>query len=146
MGCHVEIITHCSFGSYNYFLGRHYNDVIMGTMTSQITSLKIVYSVVIQAQIKENINALHHWPLCGELTGVNSPHKGPVTRKMFPFDDVIMIHLYRYVISFHFNLWHIINNIMTVSYVIMCLIALVKYKYVFHIANIMDSIYPVYIY
>ena len=22
---------------------------------------------------------------------VNSPHKGPVTRKMFPFDDVIMI-------------------------------------------------------
>ena len=23
---------------------------------------------------------------------VNSPHKGPVTRKMFPFDDVIMKH------------------------------------------------------
>ena len=23
---------------------------------------------------------------------VNSPHKGPVTRKMFPFDDVIMTH------------------------------------------------------
>ena len=23
---------------------------------------------------------------------VNSPHKGPVTRKMFPFDDVIMMH------------------------------------------------------
>ena len=27
---------------------------------------------------------IHRWP-------VNSPHKGPVTRKMFPFDDVIMI-------------------------------------------------------
>ena len=27
---------------------------------------------------------VHRWP-------VNSPHKGPVTRKMFPFDDVIMI-------------------------------------------------------
>ena len=26
---------------------------------------------------------VHQWP-------VNSPHKGPVTRKMFPFDDVIM--------------------------------------------------------
>ena len=24
---------------------------------------------------------------------VNSPHKGPVTRKMFPFDDVIMTNL-----------------------------------------------------
>ena len=31
----------------------HYNDVIMGTMASQITSLTIVYSTVIQAQIKE---------------------------------------------------------------------------------------------
>ena len=27
---------------------------------------------------------------------VNSPHKGPVTRKMFPFDDVIMIRLWCY--------------------------------------------------
>ena len=26
------------------------------------------------------------------LGPVNSPHKGPVTRKMFPFDDVIMLH------------------------------------------------------
>ena len=34
---------------------------------------------------KKNIKVPRHWPLCG-----NSPHKGPVTRKMFPFDDVIM--------------------------------------------------------
>ena len=38
-----------------------------------------------QAQFKENIKALRHWPLWGEFL-----HKGPVTRKMFPFDDVIM--------------------------------------------------------
>ena len=46
----------------------------------------------IQAQIKENIKAPRHWPLCGEIHRwpVNSPHKWPVTRKMFPFDDVIM--------------------------------------------------------
>ena len=31
---------------------------------------------------------------------VNSPHKGPVTRKMFPFDDVIMIES-AHNISFH---------------------------------------------
>ena len=37
-----------------------------------------------KAQIKENIKApRHRWP-------VNSPHKGQVTRKMFPFDDVIL--------------------------------------------------------
>ena len=47
----------------------------------------------IQTQIKENIKAPRHWPLCGEFTEpVNSPHKGPVTRKMFPFDDVIMFN------------------------------------------------------
>ena len=38
-----------------------------------------------QAQIKQNIKAPLHWPLCG-----NSPHKGSVTRKMFSFYDVIM--------------------------------------------------------
>ena len=43
----------------------------------------------IRAQIKENIKAPRHWPLCG-----NSPHKWPVMRKMFPFDDVIMVHWY----------------------------------------------------
>ena len=29
------------------------------------------------------LRGIHRWP-------VNSPHKGPVTRKMFPFDDVII--------------------------------------------------------
>ena len=31
------------------------------------------------------MRGIHRWP-------VNSPHKGPVTRKMFPFDYVIMSH------------------------------------------------------
>ena len=29
------------------------------------------------------VRGIHRWP-------VNSPHEGPVTQKMFPFDDVIM--------------------------------------------------------
>ena len=32
---------------------------------------------------KLRVRGIHQWP-------VNSPHKGPVTRKLFPFDDVIM--------------------------------------------------------
>ena len=32
-------------------------------------------------------NGIHRWPM-------NSPHKGPVTRKMFPFDDVIMVPVF----------------------------------------------------
>ena len=47
----------------------HYNYVTMSTMASQLTSLKIVHSTVIQAQIRDNINAPRHWPLCVEFTG-----------------------------------------------------------------------------
>ena len=39
---------------------------IMNTMKFQITSLTQPF---IQVQIKENIKALRHWPLCGEFTG-----------------------------------------------------------------------------
>ena len=46
----------------------------------------------VQAQIKENIKAPRYWLLWGESAGDRGefPHKGPVTRKMFSFDDVIM--------------------------------------------------------
>ena len=44
--------------------------------------------------IKQNIKAPRHWPLRRKSTGGfpydEFPHKGPVTRKMFPFDDAIM--------------------------------------------------------
>ena len=43
---------------------------------------------LLRVQIKENIKAPRHWPLCRRP--VNSPHKWPVTWKMLPFDDVIM--------------------------------------------------------
>ena len=47
----------------------HYDDVTMSAIASQITSLTIVYSTVYRAQIKVNIKASRHWPLCGEFTG-----------------------------------------------------------------------------
>ena len=56
-------------GTYNGARPSHYIDVIMGAIASQITSLTSVYSTTIQAQIKENIKASRHWPLCGEFTG-----------------------------------------------------------------------------
>ena len=70
----------------------HYNDVIMSAMASQITSLTIVHSAVYSGEDQRKhqssaslafVRGIHRWP-------VNSPHKGPVTRKMIPFDDVIM--------------------------------------------------------
>ena len=47
----------------------HYDDVIMGSIASPITSLTIFTQAFIQTQIKENIKALRHWPLCDEFTG-----------------------------------------------------------------------------
>ena len=50
-------------------VGIQYSDVIMSMMASPIASLTIVYSTVIQAQIKEKIKSPRHWPLWGEFTG-----------------------------------------------------------------------------
>ena len=70
----------------------HYSDVIMGLMASQITGPTIIYSTVHSGADQRKhqssaslafVRGIHRWP-------VNSPHKGPVTRKMFLFDDAIM--------------------------------------------------------
>ena len=64
----------------------------MGAMACQITSLTIVYSTVYSGTDQRKhqssvslafLRGIHRWL-------VNFPHKWPVTRKMFPLDDVIM--------------------------------------------------------
>ena len=71
---------------------QHYDDVIMASMASQITSLTIVYSTVYsdadQRKLQSSASLVFVWGI--HRGPVNSPHKWPVTRKMFPFDDVIM--------------------------------------------------------
>ena len=65
----------------------------MSKMESQITILTIVYSTIYSSTNQKKhqssaslafVRGIHRGP-------VNSPHKGPVTRKMFPFDDIIMM-------------------------------------------------------
>ena len=64
----------------------------MAAMASHITSITIVYPMVYSGADQRKyqnsasltfVMGIHRWP-------VNSPDKGPVTRKMFPFDDVMM--------------------------------------------------------
>ena len=78
----------------------HYNDVIMGAIASQITSLTIVCSTVYSDADQRKhqssaslafVRGIHRGP-------VNSPHKWPVTRKMFPFDDVIVRCSFRWML------------------------------------------------
>ena len=76
----------------------HYNDVIMGTVASQITSLTSVYSTVYSGTDRRKHQSSASLACVWGNSPVNSPHKWPVTRKMFPFDDVIMsLSLYRLV-------------------------------------------------
>ena len=72
--------------------GYHYSDVMMGALASKISSLAIVYSnIYSDADQRKHqssaslafVQGIHRGP-------ANSPHKWPETRKMFPFDDVIM--------------------------------------------------------
>ena len=64
----------------------------MGAITSQITSLTSVYSTAYSDadQRKHQSSASLAFVHGIHRGSVNSPHKWPVTQKMFPFDDVIM--------------------------------------------------------
>ena len=88
-----------SYASEEFMIKRiwpltHYSDVIMSVMASQITNVSIVCSTVCSStdQWKQEsyaslafVSGIHHrWP-------IYFPHKGPVIRKIFPFDNVIMI-------------------------------------------------------
>ena len=77
------------------------------TIASQITSLTIVYSTVYSDADQRKhqssaslafVRGIHRWP-------VNSPQKWPVTRKMFPFDDVIMLPNSFYLMTEHIMSW-----------------------------------------
>ena len=67
----------------------------MGAIASQITSLTIVYLTVYsgadQSKYQSSASLAFVWGI--HRGPVNSPHKWPVTRKMFPFDDVIMVNV-----------------------------------------------------
>ena len=85
-----EILGRSRIGSRHFAF--HYNDVIMDAMASEITRLTTVFSTVYldTDQRKHQSSAslafvreIHRRP-------ANSPHKWPVTRKTFPFDDIIM--------------------------------------------------------
>ena len=73
----------------------------MSVIVSQITGISIVYSIVCSGTDQRKhqssaslafVRGIHWWPM-------NSPHKGPVTQKMFPFDDVITSFFMRLFVS-----------------------------------------------
>ena len=72
---------------------NHNSGVIMSAMASQTTGVSSVYATVCYGVDHRKhqcsaslafVRGIHRWP-------VNSPHKGPVMRKMLPFHDVIIV-------------------------------------------------------
>ena len=97
--CSALFCCDCIISFFYWFLWYiyspifHYSNVIMGAIASQITNPTIIYSTVYSGADQRKhqssaslafVRGIHRWP-------VNSPHKWPVTRKMFPFDDVIIL-------------------------------------------------------
>ena len=92
----IDFAYKCCFEQTQRIKGQshlsHFDDVIMGAIASQITRLTIVYSTFYsnadQRKHQSSASLAFVWGI--HRGPVNSPHKGPVTRKMSPFDDVIM--------------------------------------------------------
>ena len=65
----------------------HYSDVMMNAMASHITGVSVVCSTVRPCadQIKHQTSASLTFVRGNHRWWVDSPHKGPVTRKMSPF-------------------------------------------------------------
>ena len=74
----------------------HNDDVMTAAIASLVTSLTIVYSTVYsdadQRRHQSSASLAFVWVI--HRVPVNSPHKWPVTRKMFPFDDFIVCRMY----------------------------------------------------
>ena len=104
----VAIYVHISFIIASLVMKhpRHYSDVTMCAMASQITSLTIGYSTIYSGadQWKHQSSALLASVRGSHRGLVNSPHKWPVTRKVFPFHDVPMM-------TYSDDMWKVIVNL-----------------------------------
>ena len=91
-------------------LQNHYSRVIMSAMVSQITDLSRVCSIVYSGRLKKTTKlrvtglceGIHRWPV--------NTRKGSVTRKIFPFDDVI-ICIFNH--RFYLSAWFVTGCTMT---------------------------------
>ena len=88
-----------------WFTGRlprsfsRYSGVMISAMASQIIGVSIIYSIVCsgadERKHQSSASLAFVWGI--RRSPVNSPHKGPVTRKIFPFHDFIMVTVNSFV-------------------------------------------------
>ena len=90
----------------------------MGAVASQITSLTIVYSTVYsdadQRKHQSSASLTFVWGI--HRGPAKSPDKWPVTRKMFPFNDVIVCEMNTLINT----VWAILNTIINEFFALKC--------------------------
>ena len=86
----IELVHHGSYATDIFALQWRHNDY--GSVSNHQPHGCLLNRLF--RRISKKISKLRvTWLCAGNSPGpVNSPHKGPVTRKMFPFDDVIMVY------------------------------------------------------
>ena len=87
-----KTIVYIVLNNVELFNWSHYGVVIMSAMASQITDVSIVCSSIGWGtdQRKHQSSASLAFVSGNHRWLADSPHKGPVPQKMFPFGDVIM--------------------------------------------------------
>ena len=97
---------------------------IMSAMASQITNLTIAHSTHYSGADQRKhqnsaslafVRGIHRWP-------VNSPHKRPVTQKMFPFHDLITGSVIMYVLGKNDGFQTLTKHSKTQTYFLWCLL------------------------
>ena len=128
-------MTSCQLDHWEQTAVKHYSDVIICATASQITSLTSVYSTIYSGSDQRKhqtsaslafVRGIHRWP-------VNSPHKWLVTRKVFPFDDVIMFRA-------NDNCFQSQNSISNCRLRLLCLDVLNTRKY--RSKRVISTVYP----
>ena len=116
----------------------------MGAIASQITSLTIVYSAVYsgadQSKHQSSASLAFVWGI--HRGPVNSPHKWPVTRKMFPFDDVIMKQPQMIYVEFRHKVYSISYKCF-MNFFISFFPGINRYKYAFKVKHSIPVYYNI---
>ena len=122
----------------------------MGAIASQIISITIVYSSVYYGtDQRKHQSSASRAIVRGNYRGpINSPHKGPVARKMFPFDDVIMMISNATCCSVHGHHWgyvmegrHWFRKQMTTHYINKCRLSSMI-PHMWHVYQWINSLAP----
>ena len=81
--CHNDHDGASNHQPHDCLLNRLFRRRSKKTLKLSVTGLCVGNSSVTDEFLAQFVWGIHRWPM-------NSSHKGPVTRKMFPFDDIII--------------------------------------------------------